>query len=83
MARLVRPVAASSTTRRSLGVSASTPVTAVRRVVELASTGRTNRAIAQALYVTPKTVEVHLSNSYRKLGIRSRRELVEALAAPA
>ena len=31
--------------------------------------------------VTPKTVEVHLSNSYRKLGIRSRRELVEALAA--
>jgi DNA-binding CsgD family transcriptional regulator len=30
--------------------------------------------------VTPKTVEVHLSNAYRKLGIGSRRELARALA---
>jgi DNA-binding NarL/FixJ family response regulator len=52
-----------------------------RRVVDLAATGETNRDIAQALYVTPKTVEVHLSNAYRKLGIRSRRELPEALAS--
>jgi len=29
--------------------------------------------------VTPKTVEVHLSNAYRKLGVRSRRELQSAL----
>ena len=43
-----------------------------RRVVELAAEGQTNRDIAQGLFVTPKTVEVHLSNSYRKLGIRSR-----------
>ena len=41
----------------------------------------TNRDIAQALFVTPKTVEVHLSNAYRKLGIRSRRELPQAMAA--
>ena len=41
--------------------------------------GRTNKDIAQELYVTPKTVEVHLSNAYRKLGIRSRHELAEAL----
>ena len=40
-----------------------------------------NREIAQALFVTPKTVEVHLTNAYRKLGIRSRRGLGEALAA--
>jgi DNA-binding CsgD family transcriptional regulator len=53
-----------------------------RRVVDLAATGQTNRDIAQALYVTPKTVEVHLSNAYRKLGIRSRRELPEAVATP-
>jgi DNA-binding CsgD family transcriptional regulator len=46
-----------------------------RRVADLAAGGETNRDIAQALYVTPKTVEVHLSNAYRKLGIRSRREL--------
>jgi DNA-binding CsgD family transcriptional regulator len=30
--------------------------------------------------VTPKTVEVHLSSAYRKLGIGSRRELARALA---
>ena len=42
--------------------------------------GSSNRDIAQTLFVTPKTVEVHLSNVYRKLGIRSRRELGAALA---
>jgi DNA-binding NarL/FixJ family response regulator len=50
-----------------------------RRVTALAAEGQTNRDIAQELYVTPKTVEVHLSNAYRKLGIRSRRELAAAL----
>jgi DNA-binding NarL/FixJ family response regulator len=52
-----------------------------RRVTALAADGYTNRDIAQELYVTPKTVEVHLSNAYRKLGIRSRRELAGALQA--
>ena len=47
-----------------------------RRVVELAAAGRTNRAIAQELFVTPKTIEVHLSSAYRKLGITSRSGLV-------
>ena len=51
-----------------------------RRIVDLAAGGETNRDIAQALFVTPKTVEVHLSNAYRKLGVRSRRELPQALA---
>ncbi|MTD45083.1 hypothetical protein GKE82_12470 [Conexibacter sp. W3-3-2] len=51
-----------------------------RRVADLAAAGRTNRDIAQELYVTQKTVEVHLSSTYRKLGIGSRRELVGALA---
>jgi DNA-binding CsgD family transcriptional regulator len=51
-----------------------------RRVAALATEGASNRDIAQALFVTPKTVEVHLSNVYRKLGIRSRRELAAALA---
>ncbi|MEZ5098264.1 MAG: AAA family ATPase [Thermoleophilia bacterium] len=50
-----------------------------RRVAELAAGGQSNRDIAQTLYVTPKTVEVHLSNAYRKLGIRSRRDLGRAL----
>ncbi len=55
------------------GADALTP--SERRVVEFAAAGRTNRAIAQELYVTPKTVEVHLSSAYRKLGITSRGEL--------
>jgi DNA-binding NarL/FixJ family response regulator len=50
-------------------------------VADLAAGGATNRDIAQALFVTPKTVEIHLSNAYRKLGIRSRRELARALRA--
>jgi DNA-binding CsgD family transcriptional regulator len=51
-----------------------------RRVAALAAAGGTNRDIAQELFVTPKTVEVHLSNTYRKLGISSRRELPASLA---
>ena len=50
-----------------------------RRVASLAAEGGSNRDIAQMLFVTPKTVEVHLSNAYRKLGVRSRRELAGAL----
>lgn len=53
-----------------------------RRVADLAVEGLSNREIAQTLYVTPKTVEVHLSNAYRKLGIGSRRDLPAALASP-
>jgi DNA-binding CsgD family transcriptional regulator len=51
------------------------------RVAKLAADGQTNRDIAQILYVTPKTVEVHLTNAYRKLNIGSRRELPTALTA--
>jgi DNA-binding CsgD family transcriptional regulator len=54
-----------------------------RRVAEMAADNMTNKDIAQALFVTTKTVEVHLSNVYRKLGIGSRAELGEALAVPA
>jgi DNA-binding CsgD family transcriptional regulator len=60
------------------GVESLTP--SERRVAGLAADGQSNREIAQALYVTPKTVELHLSNAYRKLRIRSRRELAGALA---
>jgi DNA-binding CsgD family transcriptional regulator len=51
-----------------------------RRVAALAADGQTNREIAQALFVTPKTVELHLRNAYRKLGVGSRRELPAELA---
>jgi DNA-binding CsgD family transcriptional regulator len=63
------------------GLESLTP--SERRVAELAAAGPTNREIAQALFVTPKTVEVHLSSVYRKLGISSRSQLAGALAGPA
>ena len=60
------------------GVASLTP--SERRVAEMAADGPTNREIAQALFVTPKTVEVHLSSAYRKLGISSRSQLAAVLA---
>jgi DNA-binding CsgD family transcriptional regulator len=65
-------------TKALTGVESLTP--SERRVARLAAAGSSNRDIAQALFVTPKTVELHLSNAYRKLGIRSRRELPPELA---
>lgn len=46
-----------------------------RRVAELAAAGKTNRDVAAALFISPKTVEANLARVYRKLGIRSRAEL--------
>ena len=64
------------------GPGALTP--AEHRVAELAARGHGNRAIAERLYVTPRTVETHLTHAFAKLDIRSRAELAAALqAAPA
>jgi DNA-binding NarL/FixJ family response regulator len=46
-----------------------------RRVADLAATGITNREMAAALFISPKTVEANLSRVYRKLNIHSRAEL--------
>jgi DNA-binding CsgD family transcriptional regulator len=50
------------------------------RVCHQAADGRANREIAEALFVTEKTVERHLSSAYQKLGIRSRFQLAGAIA---
>jgi DNA-binding CsgD family transcriptional regulator len=50
------------------------------RVAELAATGKTNREVAQELFMSPKTVEANLSRVYRKLGIHSRAELGARMA---
>ena len=63
------------------GLDALTP--SERRVAGMAAKELTNRDIAQALFVTPKTVEVHLSSVYRKLGIASRAQLADALGSEA
>ena len=51
-----------------------------QRIAEMAASGSSNPQIAQALFVTVKTVESHLAGAYRKLGISSWRELPASLA---
>jgi DNA-binding CsgD family transcriptional regulator len=51
-----------------------------RRVAQLAADGLGNREIAQALFVSARTVEGHLTHAYMKLDISSREQLPEALA---
>jgi DNA-binding CsgD family transcriptional regulator len=53
------------------------------RVARMAAEGRANPEIAQALFVSRKTVEMHLSRVYRKLDIGSRDDLPAALAGEA
>jgi DNA-binding CsgD family transcriptional regulator len=59
------------------GVDALTP--SERRVAQMAADGLTNREIALALFVTPKTVEWHLAQTFRKLDVSSRTQLAGVL----
>ena len=68
--------------RRTLsGPEALTP--SEDRVARLAARGLSNPDIARTLFVTRKTVEMHLGNVYRKLEINSRGQLAAALAVGA
>jgi DNA-binding NarL/FixJ family response regulator len=58
-------------------VDALTPIE--RQAANMAAQGMSNPQIAQALFISRKTVEKRLSETYRKLGIRSRDELAAAL----
>ena len=51
------------------------------RVARLAAAGKTNREIAQTLFITTKTASAHLSRAYRKLDVTRRGQLAEALAS--
>ncbi len=63
--------------RTQSGVQALTP--SERRVAEMAAGGMSNKEIAAALFLSLRTVETHLTRTYRKLGISSRDRLNEAL----
>lgn len=61
------------------GVDALTP--SESRIAALAAGGLTNRQVAEHLFITPKAVEFHLANTFRKLQIQNRRQLATALAS--
>jgi DNA-binding CsgD family transcriptional regulator len=71
--------AAGARPRRRLVAGAGSLTPSERRIADLAAAGHLNREIAEILVVTLATVEYHLRNAYRKLGIRSRRELATTL----
>ena len=52
-----------------------------RRVAAMATQGLSNREIAEALFLTRRTVEMHLTGAYRKLDVSGRQDLPAALAA--
>lgn len=72
-------VAAGARPRRAALSGRDALTAAEQRVASLAAEGRTNRQIAQALFVTQRTVETHLTHTFAKLDVTSRDELAAAL----
>ena len=74
----LRATGARPRTPMRTGLDALTPIE--RQAASMAAQGLTNPQIAQALFISRKTVEKRLSEAYRKLEIGSRTELAAALA---
>jgi DNA-binding CsgD family transcriptional regulator len=72
-------IAAGARPRRDPVESRSHLTASELRVARMAAEGMTNRAIAQALFLTENTIETHLRSVFRKMGIRSRSQLARAL----
>jgi DNA-binding CsgD family transcriptional regulator len=73
-------IAAGGRPRRAASAGPDALTRQERRIAELAATGAGNREIAAELVLAVRTIESHLANAYRKLGIRSRSQLPDALA---
>ena len=52
-----------------------------QRIAQLVGEGKKNREVADALFISVKTVEANLSRIFHKLGVRSRTELTRRIAA--
>jgi DNA-binding CsgD family transcriptional regulator len=72
-------VATGARPRKILRSGLETLTPSERRVARMAADGMQNKEIAQALFVTSRTVETHLRHTYQKLDISSRQELAPAL----
>jgi len=75
-------IAAGARPRRDAATGLGALTDAERRVAVRAAGGKTNREIAQELFLSPKTIEMHLSRAYRKVGVASRGELTRVLFPP-
>jgi DNA-binding CsgD family transcriptional regulator len=64
-----------------VGATAGELTPTERRVAQLVVEGGTNREIADALFISVKTVEANISRIFGKLGVRSRTELVRSMVA--
>ena len=74
-------IAASAKPRRDAITGRDALTVSELRVVRLAVAGKTNREIAQALFITTKTASAHPSRAYRKLEVTRRSQLAEALVS--
>lgn len=72
-------IAAGGRVRKSTQHAPDALTRSERRVVDMASAGLSNREIAETLFVGVRTVEVHLTSAYRKLGVSGRTELADTL----
>jgi DNA-binding CsgD family transcriptional regulator/tetratricopeptide (TPR) repeat protein len=80
--RMSEELAATGETARSRRPHADEPLTSQEtRVALLVARGMTNKEVAAALFLSPKTVEHHLGSVFRKRALRSRTELARAFAA--
>ena len=79
MAEINKPQADTAVRRSAEDVQQGGLTARERRVARMAAAGATNREIADELFVTLRTVEVHLTRVYRKLGLSSRTQLCSVL----
>jgi DNA-binding NarL/FixJ family response regulator len=79
-ARARSELAATGERLRPAAVARESLTTREMQVALAVAEGASNNEVAAVLYLTPKTVEYHLTRVYRKLGLRSRAELVRHFA---
>jgi DNA-binding CsgD family transcriptional regulator len=76
--------AAAALARVSVGTTAPSELTPTElRITQLVGEGRTNREVADALFVSVKTVEANITRIFHKLGVRSRAELIRTVITTA